>query len=68
MAPETTDSLRSALESENGWRREPMLRTRDGGGPPLTLIAAGLVCVGLGLMAWNYLGPDVRRYMKMSSM
>ncbi len=32
------------------------------------LIAAGLVAVGLGLWAWYYFGPDVRRYMKMRAM
>jgi hypothetical protein len=28
----------------------------------------GLVLVGLGVMAWKYLGPDVRRYLKIERM
>jgi hypothetical protein len=29
---------------------------------------AGLVVLGLGALAWYYLGPDVRRYLKIHSM
>jgi hypothetical protein len=29
---------------------------------------AGLVAVGLGVLAWYYLGPDLRRYIKMERM
>jgi hypothetical protein len=32
------------------------------------MVAAGLVAVGLGLWAWYYLGPDLRRYMKIKAM
>jgi hypothetical protein len=32
------------------------------------LLLIGLVGVGLGLLAWNYLGPDLRRYLKIRSM
>jgi hypothetical protein len=31
-------------------------------------LVTGLVVVGLGVMAWNYLGPDLRRYLKISNM
>jgi hypothetical protein len=35
---------------------------------PWGLIVAGAAAVGLGIMAWNYFGPDFRRYMKIRSM
>jgi hypothetical protein len=38
------------------------------GGPSLGLLLTGLVVVGLGFVAWNYLGPDLRRYLKIRSM
>jgi hypothetical protein len=66
MATETADSLRPALAG-NGRSPAPV-RTQEAGGPPLTLIAVGLVAAGLGLWAWSYLGPDLRRYIKMSNM
>jgi hypothetical protein len=37
-------------------------------GPPVGAIVAGVVVVGLGVLAWTYLGPDLRRYMKIHSM
>jgi hypothetical protein len=35
---------------------------------PWGLIVAGAAVVGLGIMAWNYFGPDFTRYMKIRSM
>lgn len=32
------------------------------------LLLAGLVAVGLGALAWYYLGPDLKRYMKIRNM
>lgn len=43
-------------------------RSRSSGGPPWGLMLTGLVAVGLGVLAWKYLEPDVRRYMKIKSM
>jgi hypothetical protein len=43
------------------WREEPE-------GPPVGLLVAGAVAIGLGALAWAYLGPDLRRYMKIRSM
>jgi hypothetical protein len=37
-------------------------------GPSWSLLVTGLVVVGLGLMAWNYLGPDIRHYLKIRNM
>jgi hypothetical protein len=31
-------------------------------------LIAGLAVIGLGALAWQYLGPDLRRYMKIRSM
>jgi hypothetical protein len=31
-------------------------------------LLTGLAVVGLGLVAWSYLGPDLRRYLKMTNM
>jgi hypothetical protein len=33
-----------------------------------SLLVPGLVLLGLGALAWYYLGPDLRRYMKIQSM
>jgi hypothetical protein len=32
------------------------------------LLLAGLAALGLGALAWYYLGPDLRRYIKISRM
>jgi hypothetical protein len=32
------------------------------------LLLAGLAVVGLGALAWYYLGPDLRRYLKIRNM
>jgi hypothetical protein len=37
-------------------------------GPDTRVIVAGVVMLGLGLAAWHFLGPDVRRYLKIRSM
>ena len=35
---------------------------------PSGWLLTGLVLAGLGALAWYYLGPDLRRYMKIKSM
>jgi hypothetical protein len=32
------------------------------------LVVIGMVGAGLGLLAWHYLGPDIRRYLKIRDM
>ncbi len=32
------------------------------------LLLAGLAALGVGIWAWYYFGPDVRRYLKIRSM
>ncbi len=34
----------------------------------MDLALAGLAAVGLGVLAWYYLGPDIKRYLKIRSM
>jgi hypothetical protein len=53
----------------NEWRgdRYPVER-RSGEGLPVGWLLTGLAVAGLGLMAWYYLGPDLKRYMKIRSM
>jgi hypothetical protein len=31
-------------------------------------VITGAAVVGLGFLAWKYLGPDLRRYLKMRNM
>jgi hypothetical protein len=31
-------------------------------------LIAGVAVVGLGILAWSYLGPDLKRYLKIHSM
>src|SRR5437660_1789841 len=38
------------------------------GGLPWGWLIAGAVVVGLGALAWSYLGPDLRRYLKIRNM
>ena len=41
---------------------------RGGNGFPTGILVGGLLAIGLGALAWYYLGPDLRRYMKIKSM
>jgi hypothetical protein len=59
-------SVRERGEDWEG-RYYPVERRR-GGGLPSGLVIGGLLALGLGAMAWYYLGPDFRRYMKIKSM
>jgi hypothetical protein len=43
-------------------------RSREESERSNALLIAGLVVVGLGVLTWVYMGPDLRRYMKMHSM
>ena len=66
LMSESRSYLPRRLEGERrrlarAWREEPE-------GPPVGLLVAGVVAIGLGALAWAYLGPDLRRYMKIRSM
>ena len=62
------EKLRPAPQQGESWRAGYPAPARDSGGPRWGLLLTGLVVVGLGVMAWNYLGPDLRRYMKIRNM
>ncbi len=52
-----------------GWRRTGLSRrTTHHGGPSPALLITGVVVIGLGFLAWTYLGPDLRRYIKIHNM
>jgi hypothetical protein len=53
------DEWRGGYEVERGYRRS---------GSGTGLLIAGAAAVGLGLLAWYYLGPDLRRYLKIRNM
>lgn len=48
--------------------RTGLARRTDHGGPSVGLLIAGVAVVGLGYLAWSFLGPDLRRYIKIHSM
>jgi hypothetical protein len=68
MSQEVSDRFRTAPSYSHEWdpryARLPA-RTRHGSS---TLLLAGLAAVGVGAVLWNYLGPDLRRYLKIRSM
>lgn len=66
----TSDQRRAlARMRPDGWElRSPLVRKGRDDGPPVGWIVAGVVALGLGYMAWTYLGPDLRRYLKIHSM
>lgn len=60
-------SVLTALGDDLRERTRPIRRHEERGISPGLLIA-GAAVIGLGWLAWNYLGPDLRRYMKIHSM
>ena len=60
--------LLSNLGHGDWGRRSYLARREEYVGPSPRLIVAGVVILGLGLAAWHFLGPDVRRYLKIRSM
>ena len=63
------DQRRYSGSAREDWRGySAPARRRDFAGTFLGLPLAGLAAVGLGALAWYYLGPDLRRYMKIRNM
>jgi hypothetical protein len=50
------------------WGRRAVGRPRARPGPSTELLVAGAVVVGLGYLAWSYLGRDLMRYLKIHGM
>jgi hypothetical protein len=66
VAPDNPQSMR---RQDDDWRPARYYPApRHNGGLPGGLLLTGLVVAGLGVMAWYYLGPDLKRYIKMSNM
>jgi hypothetical protein len=55
--------------SADDWReRTGLARRADRGGLSPSVLITGAVVIGLGYLAWTYLGPDLKRYMKIRDM
>jgi hypothetical protein len=48
--------------------RTGLARRTDQGGSTTGLLITGALVVGLGYLMWTYLGPDLKRYLKIHSM
>ena len=67
LTPERETSPSRPAEEE--WRGRSMMERRRSEASSSGLVVAGLVAAGvLGALAWYYLGPDLRRYMKIRNM
>ena len=53
--------------ARHDWR-DPLERYRERRAPITNLQLAGAVVLGVGLPSWPYLGPDLRRYLKIHRM
>jgi hypothetical protein len=58
----------SGPSAREGWGRHAAEERGRSRGLPTGWLLAGAVAVGLGALAWYYLGPDLRRYMKIRNM
>jgi hypothetical protein len=70
MSPAVSEGLRASprQNAEGLADYAPASSSLAPNGPSWSLLVTGLVVVGLGLMAWNYLGPDIRRYLRIRNM
>jgi hypothetical protein len=60
--------LQQPAGDRHHWPSDVRHRGRGSGWPSSGLLLTGLLVVGLGVLAWQYIGPDLRRYMKIESM
>ena len=68
MALKQPADLRRTFDQGNGRLGELVVERIEENATPIALVGLGLIAAGVGLWAWTYLGPDLRRYIKMSSM
>ena len=64
MSASLSESLGQVPQPE-GWNVE---RRGPSEWPSSGMLLAGLALVGVGALAWYYLGPDLIRYMKIRNM
>lgn len=50
------------------WRRAALAERTGLTQQQSTMLVLGLVALGVGVLAWSYLGPDLKRYAKIHSM
>ena len=55
------------LADQDWWSRPASRRSEALASTPGWLVA-GLVAAGVGALAWYYVGPDVKRYIKLRNM
>lgn len=53
---------------QRGFQVSSQERNQSSPLPPLGLLLAGLAVASLGATVWSYLGPDLRRYLKIRNM
>ncbi len=69
IAADTSNMAVSQQPAQGRWLDPSFVaRPPDSGGSVMRFLLTGLAVAGLGIMAWNYFGPDLRRYLKIRSM
>jgi hypothetical protein len=63
-----SQELLSGPRDEHWWQGSRPARRTESFEPSQRLLFAGLVVLGLGCLAWYYVGPDVWRYMRIRNM
>lgn len=66
LAPEMQP--RESQYPSNDWRSRPPVAEWTRPRSNTAILLTGLALIGIGALAWHYLGPDLRRYMKIRSM
>jgi len=55
--------------TDNGWEENSELSAwKRAGGSPIGKVIAGVAVIGLGVLPWAYLGPDLKGYVKIHNM
>ncbi len=72
MVAQVSNTLVDVPRSRSMERQAPSGLTRQerrtSSGLPSGLLLTGLAVLGLGALAWYFLGPDLRRYLKIHNM
>lgn len=59
---------RAVAHGDGSKARTALASQTSSGGLSTGWLLAGLAVVGLGALAWYYLGPDLKRYLKIRNM